>query len=68
MSGNRRNNPADMTIVEQLESIREQMCDKYCHFRLTYMFQSDLEEKCEQCPLNRLGVKTDEAICESYKR
>lgn len=66
MSGNRRNNVAEMTIMEQLESIKEQMCDKYCHYRLTYLNQSDLDEKCEQCPLNRIGVEGHEVVCENH--
>lgn len=55
MSENRRrNNRADMSIVEQIECIKEQMCDGYCHYKKTYRYESDLEEKCESCPLTRL--------------
>ena len=50
----RRNNIADMKVTEQILGIKEQICDEYCHFRKTYVHQSDLEEKCETCPLIRL--------------
>lgn len=55
MSENRRrNNKDEMTIIEQMLSIKEEICDNYCHYRKTYRYQSDIDEKCEGCPLRRL--------------
>ena len=55
MSENRRrNNRAEMSVTEQLLEIKEEICDKYCHYRKTYVYQSDIDEKCESCPLARL--------------
>ena len=55
MSENRRRkNTAEMTLTEQIESIKEQMCDEYCHYHKTYVYQSDVDEKCKECPLKRL--------------
>lgn len=55
----RRNNIADMTITEQIESIKEQMCNDYCKYPESWdaeehgceLYDSDI---CINCPLNRL--------------
>ena len=55
----RRNNKADMTISEQIESIKERMCDQYCKWPDKWdeeaegipLFES---EHCEHCPLMEL--------------
>ena len=44
----------NMSIYEQLQAIKEEMCEHYCHYRKTYVYQSDVDEKCEHCPLTRL--------------
>ncbi len=59
----RKNNPAEMTITEQFEVIKEQICDEYCRFpelsRETHEDPDDAFEwmqhtYCEHCPLMRL--------------
>ena len=59
----RRNNKADMTISEQFESIKEQMCDKYCkwpemsrsaHKDPDEAFEWLMHNHCEHCPLQEL--------------
>ena len=47
------------TISEQMEEIKQIMCDKYCKF--PYLWDEEKEgqelcesELCENCPLNRL--------------
>lgn len=58
MSQNRRrNNPQNMSIMEQIEEIKEEMCDNYC--RYTAMSCDDvsaeqMESYCKSCPLTRL--------------
>jgi len=52
--GRRRNNVDDMTIREQIEEIKAEICDNYCLYRFTLSDQAELEGKCEQCPLTRL--------------
>lgn len=47
--GQRRNNPAEMTIYEQLEKIKEEVCDDICKYRNSkdyrgLMSQESLEE------------------------
>lgn len=63
MENQRRNNIADMTITEQFEAIKEQMCDDYCKFReLSFEENKDPDDAyewlqnnhCEHCPLGRL--------------
>ena len=56
----RRKNIADMTITEQIESIKEQMCNDYCKYPDNWdaekegceLWDSNLCAK--ECPLNRL--------------
>lgn len=50
----RRNNKSDMTICEQMQAIKEEICEEYCHYHKTYVYQSDIDEKCQRCPLMRL--------------
>lgn len=61
MSQNRRrNNPQDMTICEQVEKIKEEVCDDICKYRNSkdyreLLSQESLEEICNRdCPLNKL--------------
>lgn len=51
----------DKTITQQLEDIKEQMCDKYCRFpELSRNTASDADEAfewlmhncCDKCPMN----------------
>ena len=42
------------SIYEQLQAIKEEMCEHYCHYRKTYVYRSEVDEKCEHCPLTRL--------------
>lgn len=59
MSGERRKNPADMTVTEQIEAIAEEFCMNYCK----WPDQWDEEEEgcelseskhCQNCPISRL--------------
>lgn len=59
----RKNNIQDMTITEQIGSVKEQICDKYCRFpELSEQTIDDPDEAfdwlqhnyCNNCPLNRL--------------
>ena len=56
----RKNNKQDMTIMEQLNIIVEEMCDKYCKYPQIYEYEKDgdkkLEIECKQCPIGRIGV------------
>lgn len=63
MSGERKNNPADMSIMEQIEAIKTEVCDKICIFRQQpkLLDEEDAEaqerlyiEHCNECPLTRL--------------
>lgn len=55
----RRNNPLDMTINEQIEKIKEEICDHICKHpeRATsgVTTQEELDDICaNECPLRRL--------------
>ena len=59
----RKKNKMDMTIPEQLESIKEKMCDQYCRFpeeaKATHedpdeAMESLMHVHCEHCPLMEL--------------
>lgn len=55
----RRNNPAEMRIIEQLEKLREEMCDDYCRYKDLKkhgkISQETFETICEyDCPLNKI--------------
>ena len=59
MSQNRRrNNPQDMSIVEQLEKIKEEVCDRYCRYtsrnRNGHLSNKLFDDICNRCPLNKL--------------
>ena len=61
MSQNRRrNNPQDMTIYEQIEKMKEEVCDSICKYRNSKEYrgiysQETLDEVCEhECPLRKL--------------
>lgn len=46
-----------MTVTEEIEEIKEKMCNKYCHYPYIWD-EKDGElwesEQCQNCPLNRL--------------
>lgn len=48
----RRNNKLDMTVTEQIQAIKEDMCNKNCkyHGKKT----EEAKEKCQECPLKKL--------------
>ena len=59
----RQNNKADMTVTEQIEAIKEQICDDYCKHTEAYLScykdpdeaqQKLLADMCNFCPLTRL--------------
>lgn len=54
----RRNNPQDMTIYEQIEKIKEEVCTRYCRYSLRnrngHMSNKLLDDTCNRCPLNKL--------------
>lgn len=61
--GNRRKNKLDMTVTEQLQSIVDTICDKYCKYPDEYMGKiKDVDEAqeamqhevCEHCPFMEL--------------
>lgn len=39
---------------EDIEEIKEQMCDDYCKYPLEYQDNEILEVICNRCPLGRL--------------
>ena len=59
----RKTNKADMTVTEQLNEVRRQICDNYCKYMdiiLETHQSSDLamdylqETYCATCPMNEL--------------
>ena len=64
----RKNNKMDMTVIEQIESIKQAMCNDYCKYPSEYHekvlrdeIQNDdvandtmCEEICSKCPLTEL--------------
>lgn len=57
----RKNNKQDMTIIEQIEAVTEEMCDDYCKYHDKYNMKTKKEDEefqkiCEKCPLGRIGV------------
>ena len=44
------------TLYNILNSVIEEMCDKYCKYPESYDEDDDklYEERCDNCPLNRL--------------
>ena len=52
----RKNNIADMTIVEQLIKVQEEICDKYCKYpALESPNENGVFDACEHCPLGRIS-------------
>lgn len=59
MANQRRNNPAEMTVTEQIIKVREEMCDKYCRYHdlvnIGQISKETFEAVCNyDCPLNKL--------------
>lgn len=58
MANQRRNNTAEMTVIEQISKVREEVCDNYCRYpdirKHGLISQETFEDVCEYCPLNRL--------------
>ena len=51
----RKNNKLDMTVREQLEEIRAELCDSYCKYTSVIELEPDeLEKECEYCPFTKL--------------
>ena len=59
----RHNNKMDMTIAEQVEAVKEQICRDYCKhteaYLATYKDPDEAEEKlladiCQYCPMREL--------------
>ena len=53
----RRKNKSDMTIPEQIEAIKESVCDGYCKFRAEAAGVDPdyfIEKFCSGCPLTQL--------------
>lgn len=48
----------EKSITDQLEEIRDQMCNNYCHYPFIWDEDQDGElcesEYCQNCPLSRL--------------
>ena len=62
----RRNNPLDMSVVEQLIVIREEVCDYACKYREKakkenddILWKVDLQKYCRECPLAKLHWKSE---------
>lgn len=54
MQNRRRRNIADMTVAEQVEKIKTEICDEYCKYPLKAKSTDELDDICRRCPLNRL--------------
>ena len=59
----RTNNPADMTVVEIINDVRDQICRNYCKHSEQYLaiykdpdegLERLLADMCHFCPVNRL--------------
>lgn len=58
----RKNNLEDMTVIEQIENIKEKICDDYCKYREdafsknkdTDKAEDYLLDYCDNCPVRRL--------------
>lgn len=58
----RRNNVLDMTIVEQLVVIRENVCEYACKYREKakkdeILWRVELKRYCRDCPLTKIHCK-----------
>lgn len=47
-------------LEQELEAMRQVFCDEYCKYPNTCKSQDELEEKCEECPLNKLAEIVNE--------
>ncbi len=68
----RMNNPAEMTIVEQIESAKEEVCDNICKIPVLVRWGELDHEKAEgfcdkECPLKKLSNKWPEDIVDDTK-
>ena len=59
MANRRRNNPAEMSVTEQILKVKETMCYEFCKYtdvrRRGEVSQETLDSICEyDCPLNKL--------------
>lgn len=54
---------AKQSISQKFEEIKEDICDNYCKFPMDYSmeyedpeegYEAMMEERCAECPLNRL--------------
>ena len=60
----RRNNKERMTVPEQLQKIKDEICSDYCRYSDTERVPGDVqdhfarmrEEKCRECPINDLRI------------
>ena len=43
--------------TQELEEIKEDICDNYCKYPTEYEDNEILEVVCNRCPLNKLEVK-----------
>lgn len=54
----RRNNPLEMTIMEQIEKVKEDCCEENCKHlekaRSGHISNEELGVICEECPLSKL--------------
>lgn len=55
----RRNNSEDMTVSEQVEKIKEEVCEDICKYRNAKEYrglisQETQDEICSECPLTKL--------------
>lgn len=53
----RKNNKQDMTVREQIEAIKESICDGYCKFKAEAAGVDPdyfIEKYCSDCPLTQL--------------
>lgn len=51
----RKNNIDDMTIREQIEVLKEHMCEGFCRYVNQYNIpQEELDKICASCPLTKL--------------
>ena len=62
----RRNNEAEMTIVEQLLKIKEETCEYACGWMENLkmecgeddvLYKVHLQQYCQRCPLNKIHIE-----------
>lgn len=42
-------------LEQELEAIREVFCDKFCKYPFICKTQDEIDDICEECPLNKLA-------------